>query len=314
VAIPLMVDRAGCRRMLLALAASNLEGSSSLYARLTRAWGNYPNRERITFILRPDDRKLLRRLEKKSHTRDLGVVHWGWLVTYRHPRREHLEVLVFTSTLPPKKRKFKVGGAQRRLVAVEVSKVPYKEAVMATKSRSKKAAEVDELDELDELEALEDEDLEDEPEDEEEEDEEEEEPAPKRRSRAKKAAAKPKRSRRQVVEEEDDEDDEEEDDEDDEPAPKRKRGAKATSAKSSRGTKKATSTKTKATSNGGPRPLASGRLSPADVAEELGVDARQVRIFLRNHADDFPKPDGEFRHSFNKKEAARLIKAYKRGD
>jgi len=271
---------------------------------------------RVTIKINQEETACLNSLGPRSGAGQLGMVKCGWLVTYRHPRKPNLEVLVYSPTKPSKRRTFTIGGAKRRLVAVSVERI-NKEAVpaMAKTRTRKKAPEVeddldDELegleDELEDLDLEDEEDLDDEPDDE---DEEEEEAPPKRRggARAKKAPAK-SRSRKKVVEDEEDEDEEEEDEE-----PPRKRGR---TRQSSAKTKAKSSTAKKGTKRQPPpqKPLPAGRYSPQDIADEAGTSARAVRVFLRAHEDDFPKDEESFRYSFTKKDVQRIIRAMKRGD
>jgi hypothetical protein len=318
VTIPLTLDRVGCARVLAHLARSSHSEAPRLYNRLASAWGQRPDRMRVTLKINQEETACLNSLGPRSGTGQLGMVKCGWLVTYRHPKKHHLEVLVYSPTKPPKRRTFTVGGSKRRLVAVSAERI-NKEAVPAmakTRSRTRKAPEVDEdlddeleglEDELEDLDLEDEEDLDDEPEDE---DEDEEEAPPKRRggARAKKAAPAKSRSRKKVVEE-DDEDDEEEEDEE----PPRKRGR---TRQSSAKTKAKSSTAKKSGKRQPPpqKPLPAGRYSPQDIADEAGTSARAVRVFLRAHEDDFPKDEESFRYSFTKKDVQRIIRAMKRGE
>lgn len=258
---------------------------------------------------------MLEALKLPKGSLDLGVLQSGWVVTYRHPTKHHIELTVFTQTRPKKKATFKIKNARRRLEAVSVRKI-NKEAVnsMATKTKAKaskkKKVDEDELDELEGLEDLEDlEDLdedepEDEDEDEEDEDEEDEEPAPKKKGKTKKAPAK-KGKRKKAAAEEDEDDDEDDDDEDeDDESPAKKSKAKKGKGKK-KGAKAAPGEKIKGLSPQG----------VAELAEELGysTDARAVRVFLRNNEDEFPKDD-KFRYDFTKSEAKAIIKRMKRKD
>lgn len=299
------------------LAQSKHEHASRLYGKLMGCWGYRPDRKRVTVKLGEQDIQLLETFGLNGILGRDGVLS-GWVVTYQHPQRKELEVVVRSRKKPPKRRTFKVGGSKRRLVAVKAVKIKNKEAVrMATKTKKgKKAVDEDELDELEGLEDLDDlEELEDEEEpddeDEDEDEDEEEEPAPKRRAKSKakaKPAAKSKsRSRKAAAEEEDDED---EDDEDEDEAPARKRSAKSkTSAKSK------AKPAAKKSSNGkgnlpATRELPKGQVGPQEIAEMVGgdCDARYVRIHLRNN--DWERDEGS-RWAFSKTEAKQLVREVK---
>lgn len=129
------------------------------------------------------------------------------------------------------------------------SEVMARKSAAPVKSKAK-AEDIEELEDLDDLDE-EDEDFEDEDEDEDDEDEE-------------------------------DEDDEDED-EDDEPPVKSKKTSK-TVAKTATKTKAKAEAPKKARGNPGnltPRRVAEGMVGAAAIAEELGIDAREVRVHLR---------------------------------
>lgn len=317
----IVVDRASCSALMMELSQDGTKLAGSLYARLAGAWGMRPDRERINLSISDDEQTLLMRLDLPNGILHHGVLRYGWLVTYRHPKKPNVEVVVFTTSKPPRRREFRVAGGVRRLEAVKARRIkPTKEAIalMArARAKSKKSVDEDELEELEALEDLEDlddeEEEEEEPEDEEEEDEEE--PAPKRRGGKAKKAAPKKRTRRKAAPEPEDEEEEEDEDEDDEeedeePTPKRKRTTKKTATKST--AKKSTAKKGTKRTPPAPRELPAGRLSPADVAELAGTDARYVRIYLRANEDEWPKPEGDFRYSFSKTEAKKLASQIKK--
>lgn len=307
------LDKVGITVVLNRLARQPSVEARALYGRLMSSWGQRPDRKRVSVKLAEPELRALKNLDLPGGILGSDVVPSPWWAIYRHPRNPKLEVRVGSKKKPSKRRTFKIGGKRVRLVAVEVSH--NKEAVMATKTRKKKAVEEDELDELEGLEDLDDlDELEDEeePEDEEDEDEDEEdeEPAPKRgrakKAPAKKGKAKTTRKRRAEPEDEEDEEDEEE-----EPAPKRSKKASAS--------KKSTKTKAKAKSNGGNLPgtreLPKGKVGPQEIAELVGgsCDARYVRIWLRE--SEYEREDGG-RWAFGKQDArsiAKQIKADRRG-
>jgi hypothetical protein len=254
----------------------------------------------------------------------LGMIQCGYIVTYRHPKKPKVEVIVHTTTKPSKRRTFKLAGGKARLEAVAFRRLDpnetNKEAVrMATKTRKRKAADDEELEELEgleELDDLEDLDEEEEPEDEEDEDEddEDEEPAPKRSRKAKAKPAAKKSRKRAPVEDDEDEDDEDEDEEDEAPRKRKTAKGKARSATSKSTKAKSSTKKSKGAKRGappGPRPVPKGMKTVQDVADALGVDGRAVRVFLRNHEDEFPKDEDSFRYLFTATEAKTLMKAFK---
>lgn len=276
-----------------------------------------PTRRRVTLKVNATELRLLFKLKLPKDTLDLNELGHGWVTVYQHPTKKHIKLTVYTRRKPPKKRTFKVKGSRRLLRAVSMTHLK-KEAVKGMaptktrkKSKSKKSEEELELEELENLEDLDDEDLDDEEpedededdedEDEEDEDDEDEEEAPKKKGRGRpkgKTKTKTKKKARKKVEEDEDED--EEDDEDEEEKPRKK--SKASKGKKGKKTKAAPGEK-----------IASGKLSPADVADRSDgeFDARQIRLYLRANEEDWPKGEG-FRYAFTKKEADKLIKEMKR--
>jgi hypothetical protein len=318
---PVTLDKVGCAVVLWRLARLDTIPACVLYTRLMGAWGPLPTRRRVTLKVTESELVLLKKLKLPKGTLDLNRKTNRWKAVYQHPTKPHIKMVVYTKDKPPKSHRFKVKGSRRLLKAVSITKVSKEAVRMAAtktrkKSKSKKTEEELELEELEGLEDLDDEDLEDEePEDEDEDDDEEDEeedeedePVAKKKGRGRpkgKTKAKPaaKKARKKV--EDDEDEDEEDEDDDEEEKPRKKSKAKASKTKKGKkGAKAAPGEK-----------LPSGRLSPADVEERSDgeFDQRQIRIFLRNNEEDWPKPDGSFRYSFTAKEADRLIKAMRRG-
>jgi outer membrane biosynthesis protein TonB len=289
----LVLSRALAGATLLRLSKYNTPTARLLYARITNAWGLKSGERDLTTVKISDEEKNL----FDSLNLPQAVVQCSWVATYRHDETGQ-EVVVRTTSKPPKKRAFHIKGGERRLTCISAFKLsnPLQGDTpkMATKTRTRKAKPA--VDELDELETLELEDLE-EPEAEVEDDDVEETPAPRKR-RSRKAKAEP------VVEEDDDEEEA--------PAPKKRTRTRKTAeaeapAKAAKKNGKATTAQPSQLT----RELPKGKLGATEIAEMAGVEGRDVRIFLRKNADTYPKDEELGRYAFTKKEATAIAKAIK---
>lgn len=273
-------------------------------------------------------------------TKLLGYRYPKWTAIYACVKHEAQAVIVNSTEEPEPKRTFRIPGKGRvafRAVSITQLHQP-KEGKMAKRKTKKKAEPVDEVDDdledLEDLEELDDldedepdevdededsEDEEDEDLDDDEEDEDEEEdltslslkvlrqraqaagmPAAKAKGqkgdKGKKALAKYIEANEGV----------EDEDEDDEPEEKPKAKSKKSKAKGKKKGKGGNAPPT--------RELPKGRLGAQDVADAAGVDARKVRVFLRKHADEFPKDEELGRYSFTKTDVKKIVKAMKAAD
>lgn len=109
-----------------------------------------------------------------------------------------------------------------------------------------------------------------------------------------------------IDESDEDEDEDDDEEEDDEPAPKKGKGKTASKSTAKKGGAK----------KGTPPPrreLPKGRLSANDVADMAGTNGLAVRNYLRSDEgrELFSKDEELGRYSFNKKEAAALVKKLK---
>jgi hypothetical protein len=297
------LDKLGSSAALVKLARRDTAPARQLYARLMTGWIGRPDRDRATFKLNEDELDLFLSL----HLPPTLVECPRWEATYQDPDNPDREVTVTSRDKPPKKKTFRMAGGRTKLTRITVRRITNHHLLAAagtkgdtnmatTKTRSKrtrkpKEAEVDELEgleELEDLEELEEPDVED---------DEEEAPKPKRsRSRrTKKAAAAP-------VEDDDDEDEDDEEDEEPAPAAKRSRSTKST-AKSNGKAKRTPPTPPT-------RELPTGKLGPNDIATLAGVEAKDVRVYLRKQG--VAKNDELGRYAFTKKEAMAHAKAIKR--
>jgi len=208
-----------------------------------------------------------------------------YTVKYRNKRGT--EILVKTLHRPKKERTFRVpGGAGRARFKAVAAKTEVKEVILvaktkkaSTKKKGKPAEEDledDELAELEDLEDLEDLDEEDESEDEESDDEESDDED---------------EDEEDEDEEEPDEEDEDEDDdeEEEEVVTKKKKSSKKKKARDD------------------------GKVGTAELADELGVSPRDLRIVLRK--EQIPKDDESGRYEWDpdSKTVAKIRKLVKGG-
>jgi hypothetical protein len=292
----LTLPKAGVGAVLIKLSRIETHESRELYARVMNSWGTRTDRERVTLKLTATEAALVDSL----HLPPTLVECPRWEAVYRDPNTT-VEVTIRCQDKPTKRRTFRIRGGRTKMVLTELTDLTKqtnnnhtpKEATSmttATKTRTrKKKPPIEDIEELEGLEELDDlEDLE-EPDDEEE--LEEAEPAPKRKRSRKKAAA---------PEPEEDEEDEEEDE-----APKRRSRSKKAASKpaAKKGAKRTPPTPPT-------RELPTGKLGPSDIAALAGVEARDVRAYLRKNAIEKDEELG--RYVFTKRDAEKHAKAIKK--